>query len=477
MKSEARALFVANEAREVGSRMAVEEKYGGAKLGDVCSADAGVVEEAISVGVTGAAAMAKLPAFRRSAALRHVRKRLLERSDEFARMLVREVGKPIRDARAEVARACDTFGIAAEEATRIYGEMLPLDVVERGEGYRGMTKRVPVGLCSFITPFNFPLNLAAHKIAPAIAAGCSFVLKPAPATPITSLMLGEVLAETDLPRGAFSILPMENDLAGLLVRDERPKLLSFTGSANVGWALKAEAGNKKVTLELGGNAACIVDAGLSDAQIERAVERIAFGSFYQSGQSCISVQRVLVHGSAYDAVKNRLITAAGEQRMGDPMDEQTTLGPLVSDKEADKVEAWINEARQAGARVLTGGERTGRFISAAVVENVPSDVRLWREEVFGPVVVLRRFEDFDEAINLVNDSAYGLQAGVFTNDLGRAMRAWDELEVGGVIVNDVPSMRIDAMPYGGVKDSGLGREGVRWAIEDMTETRLLVVRV
>jgi acyl-CoA reductase-like NAD-dependent aldehyde dehydrogenase len=336
-----------------------------------------------------------------------------------------------------------------------------------------MWKRVPIGPCSFITPFNFPLNLAAHKIAPALAVGCPFVLKPASLTPIGALLIGEVLAETDLPQGAFSILPCRRDGAELFTVDERLKLLSFTGSPEVGWDLKARAGKKKVVLELGGNAAVLVDA---DADLKDAVARIVFGAFYQSGQSCIAVQRILVHASVYDALRDQLVVATRALKMGDPKDEANFIGPMISEAEAVRVETWIRAAESRGARLLCGGGREGAMLEATLLEKVPKDALISCKEAFGPVAILSRFDDFDAALAEINDSVYGLQAGVFTRDLYKMQRAWDELEVGGVIIGDVPSWRVDHMPYGGVKDSGLGREGVRFAMEDMTEVRMLVVR-
>jgi len=336
-----------------------------------------------------------------------------------------------------------------------------------------MWKRVPIGPCSFISPFNFPLNLAAHKVAPAIAAGCPFVLKPASLTPVGALMIGEALAEADLPRGAFSILPARRDGADLFTTDERLKLLSFTGSPEVGWALKARAGKKKVILELGGNAAVVVD---EDADLDDATARIVFGAFYQSGQSCIGVQRILVHEAVYARLREKLVAATRELRMGDPKDEQTFIGPVISEQEAVRLERWIDAAKRAGGKLLCGGTRKGAMLEATLLEDVPREQELVCKEAFGPVAVLSRFRDFDAALAEVNDTTFGLQAGVFTRDLYKAQRAWDTLEVGGVIIGDVPSWRVDHMPYGGVKDSGLGREGVRFAIEDMTEIRLLVVR-
>jgi acyl-CoA reductase-like NAD-dependent aldehyde dehydrogenase len=338
-----------------------------------------------------------------------------------------------------------------------------------------MWKRVPIGPCSFISPFNFPLNLAAHKIAPALAIGCPFVLKPASRTPIGALIIGEVLAETDLPRGAFSILPAHRDGADLFTTDERLKLLSFTGSPGVGWDLKARAGKKKVVLELGGNAACIVDAD-QGPHLDRVIDRLIFGGFYQSGQSCIHVQRIYVHSSLYSTVRDRFVTAAKALKMGNPRDEDTFVGPMISEGEAKRLHGWVQEAVQLGGTLLCGGTRQGAMLAPSIIENCPKHAALYREEAFGPAVTIEAFDDFDHALKLVNDSKFGLQAGIFTRDLYKAQHAWDELDVGGVVIGDVPSWRVDNMPYGGVKDSGLGREGVRFAIEDMSEIRLMVVR-
>ncbi len=372
-----------------------------------------------------------------------------------------------------MCRLIDTFRIAAEESVRITGEVMELEISARARGYRGMYQKVPIGPCSFISPFNFPLNLAAHKIAPALAVGCPFVLKPASRTPIGALLIGEILAETDLPEGAFSILPCSRDGADLFTTDERLKLLSFTGSPAVGWKLKAMAGKKPVVLELGGNAACIVD---HDADLEDAVKRLIFGAFYQSGQSCIGVQRIIVHESIYDALKEKLVTQTRSLVAGDPKQETTFIGPMISEQEAKRLHDWIQSAQAAGGKILCGGHRQGAMLQATLMENVPKDQDVCTQEAFGPVAVLSRFVDFDDAIREVNDSVFGLQAGVFTRDLYKMQKAWDELEVGGVVIGDVPSWRVDHMPYGGVKDSGLGREGIRFAIEDMTEIRNLVIR-
>jgi len=465
--------YLANEAAAPNQDLIVHDKYSGEPATRVALADADAIDRAIAAAAAAAEPMRKLPAYKRQAILNHCVTRFQERFEELAQALCIEAGKPIKDARGEVTRLIDTFRIAAEEAVRIGGEVIPMDISPRAEGYTGMWKRVPIGPCSFISPFNFPLNLAAHKVAPAIAAGCPFVLKPASLTPIGALIIGEVLAETDLPKGAFSILPCRRDGADLFTTDERLKLLSFTGSPEVGWDLKARAGKKPVVLELGGNAACIVDEG---TDIDDAVARIVFGAYYQSGQSCISVQRILVHESLYDVVRDKLSAAVKDLKSGDPKDESTFIGPMISEKEATRLHGWIEDAVAKGATLLCGGRRDGVMLQATLLENVPADTDVSCQEAFGPVAILSRFSDFDAALAEVNNSDFGLQAGIFTRDIYKIQKAWDELEVGGVVIGDVPSWRVDHMPYGGVKDSGLGREGIRYAIEDMTELRLLVIR-
>lgn len=466
--------YLANEAVAANTAMAVLDKYSGEVATRVAQADAGTVDLAIAAAHDARGAMAALPPDARRDVLDHCVRRFSERREELALALCIEAGKPIRDARGEVDRLIDTFRIAAAEATRIEGETVELQISERSRGYRGLVKRVPAGVCSFITPFNFPLNLVAHKVAPAIAAGCPFVLKPSGHTPIGALIIGEVLAETGLPKGAFSILPCKSEDADALVTDPRVALLSFTGGL-VGWDLKARAGRKKVVLELGGNAACIVDAD-PGRPLDEVVSRLVSGGYYQSGQSCIAVQRVYVHRSHYDAVRTALASAVGTLRMGDPRDEDVFIGPMIDEAAAIRVEQWIAAAVAGGATVLAGGPRKGKLLPATLLENVAHDADLYRKEAFGPVVAIEAFDDFDDALARVNDSDFGLQAGVFTGNLAHAMQAWDQLEVGGVIVGDIPSFRVDNMPYGGVKGSGLGREGVRHAIADMTEPRLLVIR-
>jgi len=473
MLKESYPYYLASEPEYANTDLEVTNKYTGEVATKVAMADADTIDKAIAAAQQAQPAMAALAPYERQAVLEHCVKRFTERADELAKALCIEAGKPIKDAKGEVTRLIDTFKIAAEESVRINGETVNLEISARAKGYQGMTKKVPIGPCSFISPFNFPLNLAAHKVAPAIAAGCTFVLKPASRTPIGALIIGEVLAETDLPKGAFSILPCSRDGADLFTTDERLKLLSFTGSPDVGWALKAKAGKKPVVLELGGNAACVVD---EDADIEDAIERVIVGAYYQSGQSCISVQRLLVHRNIYDEFKTRYVEKVKDLVSGDPSNEDTFIGPMISEGEAERLHSWIEEAKDKGAAVLCGGTRNGAMLDATVMENVPKDCDASAEEAFGPLSILVPFDDFDEALKEVNNSRYGLQAGVFTRDIYKAHQAWNELEVGGVVIGDVPSWRVDSMPYGGVKDSGLGREGIRYAIEDMSETRLMVIR-
>jgi acyl-CoA reductase-like NAD-dependent aldehyde dehydrogenase len=465
--------YLANRPEQPNRDLKVFDKFTGELATEAPLADAAAIDRAIGGAVRAAAPMRAMKGYERQAVLNHCVKRFTERADELATALCIEAGKPIRDSRGEATRLIDTFRVAAEESVRMTGEVLPMDISARARDYSGMWKRVPIGPCSFISPFNFPLNLAAHKVAPALAVGCPFVLKPASLTPIGALIIGEVLAETDLPEGAFSILPCRREGADLFTTDERLKLLSFTGSPEVGWSLKAKAGKKKVVLELGGNAACIVD---ETADLDDAVARMVVGAFYQSGQSCIGVQRVLVHESIYDDFRDRFVAATKKLKAGDPKDEATFIGPIISEKEAERIDAWVRSAVESGARLLCGGGRSGAMIPATLLEGVPRTEPAYCKELFGPVALLAPFGDFDAALDEVNDSVFGLQAGVFTRDLHRAMRAWDRLEVGGVVIGDAPSWRVDHMPYGGVKDSGLGREGIRFAMEDMTEIRLLVVR-
>ena len=466
-------LYLNNKAAQPNADLAVTDKFTGEVAFHCALATPDVIEQGIAGAVRAAEPMAEMASYERQAVLNHCVARFTERRDELAYALCVEAGKPIIDAEGEVGRLIDTFRIAAEEATRNYGEVQPLDISPRAKGYMGMWKRVPIGPCSFISPFNFPLNLAAHKIAPAIAIGCPFVMKPASMTPLGAIIMGEVLAETDLPEGAFSILPASRDGADLFTTDDRLKLLSFTGSPGVGWDLKAKAGKKKVVLELGGNAAVIVD---KDADLAHALERIIFGAFYQSGQSCIGVQRIIIHADIYDRFRDMLVARTATLIAGDPKDRSTFIGPMISVKEATRLKGWIDEAVAGGAKLLCGGGLDGAMLSATLLEGVDRSAAAFREEAFGPLAILSSFTDWDAAMAEVNDSKFGLQAGLFTRDIHQVLSAWDKLEVGGVVVNDVSSYRVDNMPYGGVKDSGLGREGVRFAMEDMSEIRNLVIR-
>lgn len=466
-------LYLANRPETPNHDLTVRDLAENQDLARVPLADAALIDRAIEAAANAAPACAALRPYQRREILEHCVARFEERAEELADLLCREAGKPIKDSRGEVSRLIDTFRIAARESVAAHGEMLELEISARAKGYRGWTKRIPVGPCSFITPFNFPLNLVAHKVAPALATGCPFVLKPDSRTPLGALVMGEILAETDLPEGAFSILPCEVSEAEAFTTDERFKLLSFTGSPKVGWMLKSKAGKKKVVLELGGNAACVVDEG---ADLEDAADRIITGAFYQSGQSCVSVQRILAHCSIIDDLQDRLVARTRKLKTGNPLKEEVFIGPLIDHTSAERIESWIREAEQAGGELLVGGARDGTFVAPTLMRNVPRKEKLQQEEVFGPVAILDSFDSFDQAILQVNDSPYGIHAGVFTPRIDHAMQAWDELKVGGVLINEIPSWRVDNLPYGGVKDSGLGREGIRYAMDDMTEIRALVIR-
>jgi acyl-CoA reductase-like NAD-dependent aldehyde dehydrogenase len=432
------------------------------------------VDNAIQSAVQAFADTRKMSSYQRATILRKIAEGIRHRREEFARTICQEAGKPIKTARIEVDRGAYTFEVAAEEASRIYGEYIPLDTLESTAGRWGLVRRFPLGPVFAITPFNFPLNLVAHKVAPAIAAGCPLILKPAPQTPVTALMLAEIAHDAGWPEGALAVMPLANDDAGRLVADDRIKLLTFTGSAAVGWALKAKAGKKHVTLELGGNAGVIVH---SDADIAYAAQRCVVGGFAYGGQTCISVQRILVERSVFEKFTKLLLDGVNKLKLGDPMHEDTDIPPLIRESEAVRATLWIDEAVQAGAKLLAGGKRNGAFVEPTVLTGTTPEMRVNCAEVFAPVVTVEPYEYFREAVRQVNSSSYGLQAGVLTRDAGLIQIAFEELEVGGVIVGDVPSFRVDQMPYGGIKDSGLGREGLRYSIEDMTERKLMVMAV
>lgn len=468
-------LYLANKAHEgADDALEVVNKYNQETVAEVARADSELLEQAIQKGLEAVPAMQALKPYQKQRILLDCVAKFTERFDEFTEALIAEGGKPEAAAKAEVKRLIATFQFAADAVTTVpEGEVLPLDATEASAGYRGFSKRVPIGLCGFISPFNFPLNLVAHKIAPAIAAGCPFILKPASYTPIGALMIADVLAETDLPEGAFSILPMSSKVADVLVTDERIKLLSFTGSDKVGWDMKARAGKKKVVLELGGNAAVMIEP---DADLEKALPRVITGGYSQAGQVCISVQRVLIHKDIYQSVKDELVALAKEVKSGDPSQADVVIGPMIDKGELERIQQWIDEAVEEGATLLCGGEVDGLVMNATILENVSHESKLYKDEAFGPVMILEAYDDFDKGIELANDSRFGLQVGVYSSSINKAMQAWDHIEAGGVIINDVPTFRVDNMPYGGVKDSGFGREGVKYAIEDMTEIRLMVVK-
>jgi acyl-CoA reductase-like NAD-dependent aldehyde dehydrogenase len=468
--------WVAGRPRTGTDVVDVRSPFDGAVAGRTTQATAEDVETAVSAAVAARAACAALPAHARAAALDSVSRRLAERSEEVAALITAESGKPLKWARLEVARAVSTFRWGAEEARRWSGSLQRLDTDPAATGRMALVRRVPRGPVLGIAPFNFPLNLVAHKVAPAIAAGAPIVVKPAPTTPLTALLLGEVLAETDLPAGSWSVLPVPNEVAAELVRDPRLPVVSFTGSVPVGWSIRDSAPRKHVTLELGGNAAAIVGPDQGDEEsLAWAASRIATFAMYQAGQSCISVQRVHAHRDVAAALTERVVKAVEELTTGAPTDPATDVGPLIDEQAARRVESWVDEAVAAGAQVLTGGTRDGATYAPTVLTGVPADAKVACEEVFGPVVVLDTVDSVDEAFERVNASRFGLQTGVFTRDLQVAFRAAQVLDVGGVVVGDVPSFRADQMPYGGVKDSGTGREGVRAAMEDLTEERVLVL--
>lgn len=457
---------------EEGDPIDVRAPYDGVVMGRVFQGRREHAEAAITAAVKAFGTTRRLPAFERQRVLRRVAENLASRKETFARTIAQEAGKPLKAARTEVDRAVFTFTVAAEESTRIPGEVLSLDWQQFTAGRWGIVRRFPLGPIAGITPFNFPLNLVAHKVAPAIAAGCSMVIKPAPQTPLTALLLAESVQQAGWPDGALNILPLSNEDAGMLVTDERLKLISFTGSAAVGWDIKRRAGKKKVVLELGGNGGVIIH---SDADLAHAAERCVAGGFGYAGQSCIAVQRILVERSVYAKFVDLLLAGVKQLKLGDPLDETTDLGPLIRESDAVRASDWVQEAVRGGARLLCGGQRKGPLLDPTVLSGTRPEMKVNCQEIFAPVVTVESYDDFDSALRQINDSPYGLQVGIFSRDAKLLFRAYEELEVGGVIAGDVPTFRIDHMPYGGVKDSGLGREGLRYAIEDMTEPKLLVM--
>jgi len=459
---------------EEGDPVEIRAPYDGAVVGRVFQGRREHAEAGIAAAVKAFGTTRRLPAFERQRVLRRVAESIAHRKEEFAHTLALEAGKPIKAARSEVERAIFTFTVAAEESTRIYGEYLPLDWQEFTAGRWSIVRRFPLGPVAGITPFNFPLNLVAHKLAPVIASGCCMVLKPAPETPLSALLLAEAVQQAGWPDGALNVLPLSNEDAGLLVTDDRLKLISFTGSASVGWDIKRRAGKKKVVLELGGNSGVIVH---SDADLAYAADRCVAGGFGYAGQSCISVQRILVERSVCSRFTELLVAGTKKLKTGDPLQESTDVGPLIRESDAIRASEWVQEAVRGGARLLCGGKREGSLLDPAVLTGTRPEMKVNCQEIFAPVVTVEPYDDFMQAIRLINSSPYGLQAGIFVRDAKMLFNAYEELEVGGVMAGDVPTFRIDHMPYGGIKDSGLGREGLRYAIEEMTEPKLLVMNL
>ena len=432
------------------------------------------MEEAVSAAHEAFAETKELSSLERSQVLEKISSEIDRRKEELARSIALSSGKTIKSSRIEAERAVNTFNVASEEAKRIGGEIIPLDLSAQTKERWGLVRHFPLGVIGAISPFNFPLNLVAHKVAPAFAAGNSVVLRPASQVSITSMLLGEIICKTDYPAGGINIVPSGYEAAEILLNDEKVKMLTFTGSPEIGWELKKKAHKKKVTLELGGNAAVIIEP---DANLDFAVPRTVLGSYSYSGQICISIQRIFLHEKIYDRFMNDFTEATQKLKMGDPLEEDTDIGPMINLGAAEQTEEWIGEAVESGARVVAGGKRDGSMFEPTILENVKPQLRISWLEAFAPVVVIYRYKDFEEALNGVNYSIYGLQTGIFTGDLNKSFKAFEVLDVGGVIINDIPTFRIDHMPYGGVKESGFGREGLKYAIEEMTEMKLMAINL
>lgn len=468
-----RPLLIGGRRVETTDILKVTSPYSGEVVAEVCRAGRAEAAAAVDAARSAQGVMARLPSYKKAEVLTNISALLGARTEEVARTITLECGKPIRDARGEVERSMLTFAIAAEEASRLGGELISLDRNRPSEGRWGITRRFPAGPVFGIAPFNFPLNLVVHKVAPAIAAGNPIIIKPASTTPATALLLGEIAAEAGLPEGGMSVLPCDSGVAEAIMMDERIKVLSFTGSASVGWALKTKLPpQKKVILELGGNAGVIVD---ESADLDYAARRCVTGAFSYAGQVCISVQRIYIHKRVYDAFVERFIPLVKALKSGDPLSEETDIGPMIDAANSERADAWTAEAVAAGATVLTGGTREGTFYAPTVLADTTPEMKVSCTEVFAPIVTVAAIESFDEGLRAVDSTPYGLQAGVFTGSLSHAFAAFETLEVGGVIVNDVPTYRVDHMPYGGLKGSGFGREGVKYAVEEMTELKLLAI--
>lgn len=472
-----KSLLLGGEWRETGETFDVRSPFSGELLAKVCKAGLGEVEETIAAAVSAANEMRELPRFQIYEGLSKIAAGIKARRDEFARTIALEAAKPLTLALGEVDRAIGTFEIAASEARFFAGEVVPVDTQALGKGRFAWSERIPRGVIFGITPFNFPINLVAHKVAPALAAKNAIIIKPSPRTPLTSILLGEVFLESGLPKSALQVVNMDVELIDGVLRDERVGMISFTGSADVGWKIREKSGRKAVALELGGNAPVIVDETLQENQsaFDFSLERSVMGAFAYAGQICISAQRFYVHEQIFDRWTNEFVSRAEKLKTGNPLDEATQLSVMIDEAAAKRAETWVNEAIDNGAKLLCGNKREGAFLNATVLTGTQPEMRVVSEEVFAPVAIVEKFSDFSEAINAANQSKYGLQAGVFTKDLARTQEAARRLEFGGVLINDVPSFRVDNMPYGGVKQSGFGREGVRYAMEEMTEIRLIVV--
>ncbi len=468
----AKKILIGGGWREAAETFSVVNPYTDKEISEVYAANERENEEAIAAAETAAKTMRELPRFEIASGLRKIADGIERRKREFAETIAREAAKPIKAALGEVERGIATFAWAAGEAERFVGEVIPVDTIATGKGKTAYTKRIPRGVIYGITPFNFPLNLVSHKVAPALASANAIIIKPSQRTPLTALLLGEVFLESGLPESALQIVPMDVKYIDAVYADERVKMISFTGSAEVGWNIKARANKKMVTLELGGNAPVIID---KSANLEHSLKQTTMGAFSYAGQICISVQRVYIHHKIYDEWTEKFIERAVNLKKGNPLDEETELSAMINEDAAVKAQSWVEEAKNNGAEILCGNTRGGAMLDATVVTKTNSEMRVVAEEIFAPVAVVERFSDFEEAVEMANNSKYGLQAGVFSNDLANVNYAAENLETGGVIINDAPTFRVDNMPYGGVKASGFGREGVRYAMEEMSEIRLIVV--
>lgn len=468
-----RLIYIAGEWKQTSGKIAVINPYNDAVIDEVYLGTLDEMEKAISAASEAFIQTKQMEPYQKHDILNKVVEGIKKRSDEFVDMMIQEVGKPYKFAAAEVQRTLDTFSLARDATLSLEGKFLSLGVTSRSHGKKGIVNRFPIGPIAAISPFNFPLNLVAHKLGPAMAVGCPIVLKPASKTPITALMLAEIIDKTEWPKGALSVIPCSREVGNELATDERFKLLTFTGSPSVGWKLKSQAGKKRVVLELGGNAAVYIH---KDADIELAASKCAVAGYGAAGQSCISVQRIYLHDNIYEQFKHIFVEEVKKLKIGDPSDSNTDVGPLITGKDAQRIVAWIKEAQEHGATLITGGEEIEHHIvTPALLENLDKNEKVMCMEVFGPVVSLQKVASFDEGILEINNSVFGLQAGVFTKDLSLAWKAFENLDVGGVMINEVPTFRVDSMPYGGIKESGFGREGIKYAIQDMTEYKIMII--